>query len=772
MNEVNISFFGDLEQFSARNLFISLQAQRETGALYLQHERITKKIYFLNGQPVLALSTAPRDHLPRQLYRENRLSLEQIEAAAAQQRQTGKDIESILVDLKIVSPEELIVIRKKIIHTILLDAVRWSAGQYYFRFDADYPLWVGAHLEPFDTFDLIRNGLSRGLSDKWLRSYFRNRINRVPRLAQDAAVVRERLGLSEEQKSVLWTIDGERNLEKIILGSPLPIDQTHVLLLTLETLRIMHYDTDDLEDDEEGREYDTSEWGVEEMGLIQRLQERGPELLRKTPFELLGVTRSFNEEELRKGYYTIAQNFHKKEIVDHLPKELRKMSNDIFERASRVFEALVIWEKKRINGDFERFDDIDDEFLMNPRFPNLSAEIAFLKGVKHVLEKHNDEATDSLADARSLDPSISEYRAWHAWCIFNGSLNVDEKTNRNALVELRKAAHDDSGSIEIAKLYAHALEQSSRLEEAGQYYRNVLIRSPQDREALEGVKRCRKPLLRKDIDSIDAADQIDSDEEQRLKDEIVKMEQGDYFQLFGLDRNASDQAIRRRYFELAKEYHPDRFKNTRLLETAEQIFVLINEAYDVLTSKNKRRLYERSLRAVESQKSQLDIEKNISDRHLLQKGKSFIQSNNWNKACDLFARAINERKIKDPRFQLYNTWAIYNRDSRSNPNIRNETDVSFRKAIEELPDLPDAFLLYGKFLRRQEQYAKAKQNFERVLELDQHNVDALRELRLITQRIKTTGEVTVTQTTKSPKEKETKTEKKGLFGSIFGKKNN
>ncbi len=772
MNEVNISFFGDLEQFSTRNLFVSLQAQRETGALYLQHERITKKVYFLNGQPVLAQSTAPRDHLPRQLYRENRITLDQLEAVAAQQRQSGKDIESILVELKIVSPEELIAIRKKIIHAILLDVVRWSAGQYYFRFDADYPPWIGAHLEPFDTFDLIRQGLSRGLSDKWLRSYFRNRINRVPRLAQDAAVVRERLGLDEEQQAVLWTIDGERNLEKIILGSPLPIDQTHILLLTLETLRIMHYDSDDLEDEEEEREYDTSEWGVEEMGLIQRLQERGPELLRKTPFELLGVTRSFNEEELRKGYYTIAQNFHKKEIVDHLPKELRKMSNDIFERASRVFEALVIWEKKRSNGDFDRFDDIDDEFLVNPGFPHLSAEIAFLKGVKYVLEKHIDEATDSLADARSFDPSVSEYRAWHAWCIFNGSLNVDEKTNRNALVELRKAAHDDSGSIEIAKLYAHALEQSGRNEEAGQYYRNILIKTPQDHEALEGVNRCRKPLLRKDIDSVDTTDQVDSEEEKRLKDEMAKMEQGDYFQLFGLDRNASDQAIRRRYFELAKEYHPDRYKNTRLLDTAEQIFVLINEAYDVLTSKNKRRLYERSLRAVESQKSQLDIEKNISDRHLLQKGKSFIQSNNWDKACDLFSRAINERKIKDPRFQLYNTWAMYNRDSRSNPNIRIETDALFRKAIEELPDLPDAYLLYGKFLRRQEQYAKAKQNFERVLELDQHNVDALRELRLIMQRIKTTGEVTVTQPTKPSKDKDAKTEKKGLFGSIFGKKNN
>jgi len=534
----------------------------------------------------------------------------------------------------------------------------------------------------------------------------------------------------------------------------------------------MHYDSDDPDDEEAENQCDTSEWGVEEMGLIQRLQERGPELLRKTPFELLGVTRNFNEEELRKGYYTIAQNFHKKEIVDRLPKELRKMSNDIFERASRVFEALVIWEKKRVNGDFDRFNDIDRESLMNPRFPNLSAEIAFLKGVKHILEKRVDEATDSLADARSFDPSVSEYRAWHAWCIFNGSLNVDEKTNRNALVELRKAAHDDSGSIEIAKLYAHALEQAGRLEEAGHYYRHALVQSPLDHEALEGIKRCRKPLLRKDLDSVDTNDQIDADEEQRLRDELAKMEQGDYFQLFGLDRNASDQAIRRRYFELAKEYHPDRFKNSRLLETTEQIFVLINEAYDVLTSKNKRRLYERSLRAVESQKSHLDMEKDISDRHLLQKGKSFIQSNNWDKACDLFSRAINERKIKDPRFQLFNTWAMYNRDNRSNPNIRIETDAAFRKAIEELPDLPDAYLLYGKFLRRQEQYAKAKQNFERVLELDQHNVDALRELRLITQRIKTTGEVTVTQTTKPPKEKETKTEKKGLFGSIFGKKNN
>src|SRR3990172_2836066 len=63
----------------------------------------------------------------------------------------------------------------------------------------------------------------------------------------------------------------------------------------------------------------------------------------------------------------------------------------------------------------------------------------------------------------------------------------------------------------------------------------------------------------------------------------------DYYELLGVDRNASDEEIRKAFRRLALQYHPDRNKS----QGAEGRFKEINEAYQVLSDPEKRAQYNR-----------------------------------------------------------------------------------------------------------------------------------------------------------------------------------
>lgn len=64
----------------------------------------------------------------------------------------------------------------------------------------------------------------------------------------------------------------------------------------------------------------------------------------------------------------------------------------------------------------------------------------------------------------------------------------------------------------------------------------------------------------------------------------------DYYDILGVDRNATADEIKKSYRRQALEWHPDKHKNNK--EAAERRFKEINEAYQVLSDPEKRRAYD------------------------------------------------------------------------------------------------------------------------------------------------------------------------------------
>lgn len=66
-------------------------------------------------------------------------------------------------------------------------------------------------------------------------------------------------------------------------------------------------------------------------------------------------------------------------------------------------------------------------------------------------------------------------------------------------------------------------------------------------------------------------------------------EKRDYYEVLGVDKSADEQQIKKAYWKLAKKYHPDVNPGDK---AAEESFKEANEAYEVLSDKEKRQRYD------------------------------------------------------------------------------------------------------------------------------------------------------------------------------------
>lgn len=75
---------------------------------------------------------------------------------------------------------------------------------------------------------------------------------------------------------------------------------------------------------------------------------------------------------------------------------------------------------------------------------------------------------------------------------------------------------------------------------------------------------------------------------QKQAQQAVEQFVGDPYKILGIEKNAKESDIKKAYFKLSKEYHPD--KNPS--DAARKIFELINKAYILLTNPTARKYYD------------------------------------------------------------------------------------------------------------------------------------------------------------------------------------
>src|SRR6185503_10569272 len=76
---------------------------------------------------------------------------------------------------------------------------------------------------------------------------------------------------------------------------------------------------------------------------------------------------------------------------------------------------------------------------------------------------------------------------------------------------------------------------------------------------------------------------------ERSMDHVTKR---DYYQVLGIERNASEEELKKAFRKLARQFHPDLQSTDVQKKAAEEKFKEINEAYEVLGDADKRKRYD------------------------------------------------------------------------------------------------------------------------------------------------------------------------------------
>ena len=118
----------------------------------------------------------------------------------------------------------------------------------------------------------------------------------------------------------------------------------------------------------------------------------------------------------------------------------------------------------------------------------------------------------------------------------------------------------------------------------------------------------------------------------------------DFYSILGVDRNATTDSIRRRFLELTREKHPDRFRGESKL-AAESAFQEITQAFNVLSNPTRRREHDQELSRPSADQG---ADSGGLVKAYLQRGIRAFKAKNFMEAADNFRRATET----DPRNAL------------------------------------------------------------------------------------------------------------------------
>ncbi|GEM_PF-1547573 len=276
-------------------------------------------------------------------------------------------------------------------------------------------------------------------------------------------------------------------------------------------------------------------------------------------------------------------------------------------------------------------------------------------------------------------------------------------------------------------------------------------------DLLEEIEKASTPQTEETVDEKyeKFGEEIIDDPE--LYEKYQELKKKNYYEILGISQDASKAEIKRAYFKLAREMHPDRFFDPvkkRPKREAELIFALINEAFQTLYDEEKRKEYDEFLRTGKTQEDRIrEAENAIKAETEFEKGKILLRNRNIQGALECFKTAYE--LVKDPEFEAYYGWTLFLDRYRKKSEEWKEGEKLLRDSVKAKPDLPVSHLFLAKILNATGRMREAFEEFNRVLQLDPENIEAKRELSILKKKVEKEG--------KSGKDKG------GIFGKLFKK---
>jgi curved DNA-binding protein CbpA len=201
------------------------------------------------------------------------------------------------------------------------------------------------------------------------------------------------------------------------------------------------------------------------------------------------------------------------------------------------------------------------------------------------------------------------------------------------------------------------------------------------------------------------------------------MPQKNFYQLLEVPRTASEEDVKKAYFQMARRFHPDRFDRRSAAEykgQIDEVFDAITNAYRVLSNKDKRAAYDSGAETGAQEQEGQDSVKRAEIK--FRQGKTLFGMDRFDDAVALLEEAVRLRRDKADYYLL-----LAMAESRV-PSYVRKAETDFLKAINLEPWNPEGYVGLGVLYKTEGLQTKAIRQFEKALEADPEHAKARQEL--------------------------------------------
>lgn len=371
-------------------------------------------------------------------------------------------------------------------------------------------------------------------------------------------------------------------------------------------------------------------------------------------------------------------------------------------QASEKLLEIFSW----TNGDY-RFSHAQD-FKKNITRINLSPATLILQGLRM---HYSEEALDKI-----LKPHLSYYPALSSNPHYR--FQDIELTGKDA--ELLATCRGDKTFEEILEKYPLSRFENKQLITA-----LLIVNMLESREM---------PLSPEEQSTLFTSAPEKQKKRESFLNDYTRMMQEDFFALLGIPHEAKAEDVRKSYVQLAKKYHPDRYLQDNISNDLKQkintLFQRIGEAYETLSDATRKSVYLGELTGTGKKKSSeaADI---LKAETCFQKGLVLLKVNNFAGAKKELETAV-QLYPKEPEYICYLAWTLFKGSDK--PVDKDQAKKMTLKALQMNPDLDKAHFFLGHMLKEEGKEREAEKRFERAIQCNPNNTEALRELRLFQMR--------------------------------------
>jgi len=214
-------------------ILVTIHRYKAPGVIECQRGNEKKEIYLDRGQIIFATSNQVRDSLGDKLLREGKITQEQYEESVRLLVSTGKCQGTILTEMNVIAPDQLVVALQQQILDVVWSVFAWDAGAVSFT--------PGRHKQQeFVKIDIpilqaILQGVRRVPDPKPLMAHLGTKTTILVRTDKPL----DELQLDENEHRLLLSCDGKRALVDLISIGPLSAANNAKILYAFVALQLI-----------------------------------------------------------------------------------------------------------------------------------------------------------------------------------------------------------------------------------------------------------------------------------------------------------------------------------------------------------------------------------------------------------------------------------------------------------------------------------------------------------------------------------------------------